>query len=97
MASVITHRLSFFQLRSSWRNEGLGVLSFLPGVQVGAGEETELGGCSLGLPCTGAFRSGQPGLYADMGGVWGALQRGPGLYSGLEFKVRWGWLETSAT
>ena len=51
---------------------------------------------SPGLPRLGAFCSGQPGLCADMCRGWG-LQRAPGLYSGLEFKVSWGWSERGET
>lgn len=64
-ASVTTYRLSLsFRLCSSWRNEGLGDLSFLEGAEK---QRSELGGASVQLgslswlsaPCTMSVARGE--------------------------------------
>lgn len=68
-----------------------------PARGVGCGQEKRQSwwGCSPGLPCSGAFRSGQPGLCAAAGS--GRVQRAAGLSSGLEFRVRWAWSQRGET
>ena len=64
-ALLLLPALQLLEERGSWSPQ------FPAGGAGGGRRRDRAWGCSLGLPCSGAFRSGQPGLCADMGGDGG--------------------------